>query len=95
MILTILIRLIAIMLGRLKMDVEEGLSAFEIYANDIFGQPRTFHALNFIFLPNRTKYGKKQLEKASRNAVKDFGQDQDGRVWETNTFAAPYDHCRT
>ena len=94
--LTNIVRLIAIMLGRLKMDIDECLQSYEIYADDIFGHPRIFHSLTPLGnLFNRTKYGSRVLDKASRRVVKDFGQSSDGRLWKINTFAAPQDHCRT
>ena len=83
------------MLGRLKMDIDECLSNFERYADEIFGHPRMFNSLTLGSITNRTKYGRRILEKASRRVVKDFGQSPDGRVWKINTFAAPQDQCRT
>ncbi|KAL8791757.1 MAG: hypothetical protein Q9195_005633 [Heterodermia aff. obscurata] len=86
--------LIAIMLGRLKMDIDECLINFETYADEIFGHPRMFNILT-LRITNRTKYGRRILERASRRVVKDFGKSPDGRVWKINTFAAPQDQCRT
>ena len=83
------------MLGRLKMDIEDCLISFETYADEIFGHPRIFNSLTLGSITNRTKYGRRILEKASRRVVKDFGQSPDGRVWKINTFAAPQDQCRT
>ena len=86
-------RLIAIMLGRLRMHIDQCITSYEIYANNIFGHPRRFSSL--LALRDRTKYGRKMFERASKKVVDDFGQDRDNRKWKINTFAAPQDHCRT
>ena len=85
-------RLIAIMLGRLKMDIDQCIRSYEIYANDIFSHPRRFRGVPI--LGDRTKYGRKILERALKKVVGDF-QDRDNHVWKINTLAAPLDHCRT
>ena len=82
------------MLGRLKMDIDECLVSFETYADEIFGHPRMFNSLT-LGITNRTKYGPRILEKASRRVVKDFGKSPGSLDWKINTFAAPQDQCKT
>lgn len=81
------------MLGRLKMDINKCIESYEIYANEVFSHPRRFSRL--LVLRDRTKYGRKVLERASKEVVGDFGRDRDDHAWKINTLAAPLDHCRT
>ena len=77
------------------MDIDECLISFETCADEIFGHPRMLNSLTLGSITSRTKYGRRILEKGSRQVIKNFGKSFEGRVWEINTFAAPRDQCRT
>lgn len=55
-------RLIAIMLGRLRMSVADCLHEYKTLGGEIFGKPRFFTELKFILI-SRAKYDSKVLER--------------------------------
>jgi len=61
--------LIAIMLGRLRMSVEEALSAYENIAKHGFGHPRLRSSRGPIWWPGRPKYDSTPLENAIKTVV--------------------------
>ena len=61
--------MIAIMLGRLSMDVEECIAAYEQLADRVFGHPRRFHIRKPPWIP-RDKYNHKNLEDVLKDIVK-------------------------
>lgn len=83
--------LIAIMLGRLAMTVDECLDAYEQLADGVFGHPRRFHIRKPPWIP-RDKYDHTRLEKAMKEIIK-----QRNPLQHTNTmFRQPReDMCRT
>ena len=87
-------RLIATMLGRLKMDIDQCIRCFEVYAADILEHPRFLATLMFG-IRNRPKYSISNVENALIKVVKTYGMDGGGPTWAKKLFAAPYDHCRT
>lgn len=86
-----MISLIAIMLGRLSMTIEECIDTYEILADRIFGNPRLFHIRRPPWIP-RDKYDHQPLEEVIREIVRERSP------WgKTNTlFRQPNeDMCRT
>ena len=60
--------LIAIMLGRLRMSVDDGISVYEQLGERIFGRPRWFHVRSPLFWP-RDEYNHKTLETIIQDLV--------------------------
>ena len=61
-------RLIAIMLGRLRMPVADCLHVYETLGNRIFGKPRFFTQISFGII-KRTKFKRSVLEDECRSIV--------------------------
>jgi len=61
--------LIAIMLGRLRMSVEEALSAYEDITKHGFGHPRLRSSRGPIWWPGRPKYDSTLLENEIKRVV--------------------------
>ena len=61
-------RLIAIMLGRLHMTVDECLATYEKSAERVFGHPRRFHIRKPPWIP-RDKYNHEPLERVIKEIV--------------------------
>jgi len=88
--------LIAIMLGRLQMTVDDAIKGFKKYCRDIFSHPRLFGGpTTFALLLNRDKYDQKVFEQAMKDLVDEFNPDPGGHIWSHNLFAAPEDRCKT
>jgi hypothetical protein len=83
------IRLIAIMLGRLEMTVEECIQRFSAYANTIFSHPRLGSRLLWA-----SKYSKKRLIEATRLIVGEFDPTADSEKWRRNLFSVPGGQCK-
>ena len=58
----ILYRLIAILLGRFRMTVQDCIEEYKTLGEDVFGNPRFFCTLNFG-LGDRPRYKASRLEK--------------------------------
>jgi Patatin-like phospholipase len=97
-------RLIAIMLGRLRMSVEECIDQYEKLASKIFGKPRHFHARAGFFFWDRPKFNTQSYRDIIRKVVqtnrdKRFVSPDGSGSW--NTFAqprpesGPYLGCKT
>lgn len=77
------------MLGRLCMDVEECLEAYESLADRVFGHPRRFHIRKPPFIP-RDKYNHRNLE----DVIKEIVMRKSGKA--STLFRQPKeDMCRT
>jgi hypothetical protein len=64
------IRLIAIMLGRLRMSVDDCLNEYYNVGGDIFGHPRrAFHMRSPLFFPFRHKYPGKLVEETVKKVI--------------------------
>lgn len=88
--------MIAIILGRLQMTVEECIESFKAYSNDVFTHARFVHTLQFPFLfLDRPKYGDKSVRKAIENVVQKYEPDPGKKLWRQYSFAASHDRCRT
>ncbi|KAI1149764.1 hypothetical protein F4825DRAFT_453150 [Nemania diffusa] len=81
--------LLAIMLGRLEMTVEECFETFSAYAEEIF-----YHRIRFLgfLLP---KYSDKRLVRAVRHIVGDFDPSPDREKWRGTIFKDTSGLCRT
>lgn len=83
--------LIAIMLGRLRMTVDECLEAYENLADQVFGHPRHFHIRKPPWYP-RDKYDHRRLEKV----IKDIVKERSPSDHNSTEFRQPNeDMCRT
>ena len=88
---TEIIRLIAIMLGRLLMTVDECCRAYRDLADNIFGHPRHIHMKNTLVV-RRAKYTHKNLERIIKKIVKEKDPSEDCNA----RFTQPcLDMCRT
>ncbi|KAH7342725.1 acyl transferase/acyl hydrolase/lysophospholipase [Rhexocercosporidium sp. MPI-PUGE-AT-0058] len=86
--------LIAIMLGRLRMNVEDCITEYQQLAGGVFGNPRTFHQ---TFLPtfwmNRPKYDAANLEAIIKRVVSRRGETSTDDV--ERYFHTGQGMCRT
>ena len=64
-----MISLIAIMLSRLRMNVEECLDEFQTLLDNVWSQHQTFSIRSYTFWP-REKYSHEALELALKDMVK-------------------------
>ena len=79
------------MLGRLHMNVDECLEAYEILADEVFGHPRRFHIRRPPWIP-RDKYDHRRLEKVIKKIVKERSPTEHN----STEFRQPCeDMCRT
>jgi hypothetical protein len=70
-------RLIAIMLSRLRMSVEDCISEYHTLGSQVFGSPRHFHSLSLpLIIRNRTKYNTDQLEEALEDVITRRGRSE-------------------
>lgn len=79
------------MLGRLSMNVEECIEAYEQLADRVSGHPRRFHIRKPPWVP-RDKYNRKNLE----NVIKEIVRRRSGAGLVHTLFLQPNeDMCRT
>ncbi|KAL9118353.1 MAG: hypothetical protein Q9187_005102 [Circinaria calcarea] len=83
--------LIAIMLGRLRMTVDECLEVYEHLADRVFAHPRRFYIRKPPWIP-RDKYDHRPLEDIIKEVVRKF--EPDGLA-NSNFTQANTDMCRT
>jgi hypothetical protein len=70
-------RLIAIMLSRLRMSVEDCISEYVTLGSQVFGSPRHFHSLSLpLIVRNRTKYNTDQLEEVLEDVITRRGRSE-------------------
>jgi hypothetical protein len=70
-------RLIAIMLSRLRMSVEDCVSEYVTLGSQVFGSPRHFHSLSLpLIVRNRTKYNTDQLEAVLEDVITRRGRSE-------------------
>lgn len=86
-------RLIAIMLGRLKMSEDQCMESFRKYADEIFSRQRFF--LRFGWTRLLPKYGSDRLNRAIKMVVGNFDPSPDSHKWKRNLFAVPGEKCKT
>jgi len=75
------LRLTAIMLGRLRMTVEEAKSQYILFGNSVFGQARWFHVKSPLWSP-RPKYPTRKIRRAVLEVI---------RIGLRNPNAVPYE----
>ena len=85
--------LIAIMLGRLKMNVHDSILAFEAVLKEVFYHKRWFHYRSLLFWP-RAKFDHKILEKTVEEMVSHHAPKVPGFLQGSN-FAFNNNQCRT
>ena len=87
--------MIAVMLGRLQMTVNECITSFREFGDGTFARPRKLHYYNFLLL-GRSKYGEGTIHKTIQRVVDDFvpGDEKAGKG-QQHTFAALDDKCKT
>jgi hypothetical protein len=62
-------RLIGIMIGRLRMSIDDCIYEYEQLGGKVFGHPRHFHLRSPLFLP-RDKYASRRLRNVVSDVVK-------------------------
>jgi hypothetical protein len=93
------IRLSAIMLGRLRMSVDEALSQYTEFGNAVFGQPRWWHERSALFFP-RAKYPVRKVRGAVLKVIHDklLQKDSATTAWQATydeRFSSQEDQTRT
>ena len=79
--------LIAIMLGRLEMTVEDCTKRFEAYAREIFSHRRLASRLLTSFF--KPMYSHERLVRATKELIADFDPSAERDKWRRNVFSAP------
>ena len=82
--------LIAIMLGRLKMNVHDSILAFEALLKEVFYHKRWFHRRSFLFWP-RAKFDHQILEQAIQDLVSHHAPG----ILKSSNFTFNENQCRT
>ncbi|KAI0161746.1 FabD/lysophospholipase-like protein [Hypoxylon sp. FL1284] len=59
----------AIMLGRLRMSVDEALKQYSVFGNDIFGRPRWWHGQSVPLWWPRAKYSTRKTREAFKRII--------------------------
>lgn len=85
--------LIAVMLGRLRMDVDDSIIAFETVLEDVFSRKRWFHSRSLLFWP-RPKFDHLMLEQVIRDLVRLHAPNVSGFP-ESSSFASDKHQRRT
>lgn len=80
-------RLIAIMLGRLNMSVEQCIEAYTEMAGEIFGRKKHRFGFNFR-LHEQEKYDSEILKRAIQTILKKKGLDEDTLMKEKGSDCA-------
>ena len=89
----ILTRLIAIMLGRLEMTIEESIERFCAYSDTIFNHPRlSARLLGRLWA---SKYDADKITQATRRLVGDLDPTPSHEKWKRNVFGGPHSRCKT
>lgn len=88
----------AIMLGRLRMGVDECLERYPRLASSIFGKGKKRSVATRVFTADSTKYNSAQLETAIREIVTvciPEHMDPRQREYDFKQFRSPEDLCKT
>lgn len=83
--------LISIMLGRLRMSIDDCIAEYETLGPKVFAHPRWFHLRSPFFWP-RDKYDHRSLEKAIRDVIDRRSCNVAGG---DKSFASDENRCRT
>ncbi|KAG5758689.1 hypothetical protein H9Q72_013178 [Fusarium xylarioides] len=87
----------SIMLGRLRMSVDQALDTYKSFGNAVFGKPRRFHELSLSYWP-RAKYSCRQTREAYKKIIYDTLQRErecDPSEVETEQLKYREDRTRT
>lgn len=87
------IRLIAIMLGRLEMTVEECIERFCAYSDAVFVRSSLRNIRRWPF--SAAKYDGDTITQATRRLVRHFDPTPDHEKWKRNVFGTPHSRCKT
>ena len=85
--------LIAIMLGRLKMNVHESILAFDALLKEVLYHKRWFHHSSLLFWP-RAKFNHQILEQAIQRLVSHHGPGVSS-LFRSSDFAFDENQCKT
>lgn len=82
-------RLAAIMLGRLRMTVDEALDQYAEFGNEVFGKPRWFHERSLLWYP-RAKFSCRKTRDAFKSVVyrSIISQRDNIQDWEASAAAS-------
>ena len=83
--------LISIMLGRLRMSIDDCIAEYETLGLKVFAHPRWFHLRSPLFWP-RDKYDHRSLEKAIKDVINGRSPYVAGG---DKSFASDESRCRT
>jgi hypothetical protein len=86
-------RLIAIMLSRLRMNIDDCLLEYKTMGQVIFGKPRTWSIRGPLFFP-KEKYDHKNLQRAIEDVINRRAVKSHGDLGE-HMFKSSEDRCRT
>jgi hypothetical protein len=84
--------ILAIMLGRLRMTIDECIEEFVKVGNNVFGKPRWFSVRVPLFFP-RDRFDSGKLENVMKDLVKRRSKELPG--WRADLFASPSEMCKT
>ena len=84
-------RLLAIMLGRLEMTIDECFNRFYAYGKEIFSHPKPFSFLRFLTV----KYSDERLIRGVRHIVGNFDPLPDSEKWRRTIFKDTSGRCKT
>ncbi|KAI9740410.1 MAG: hypothetical protein M1834_004990 [Cirrosporium novae-zelandiae] len=84
--------LISLMLGRLRMSVDQCLIQFRELGGEVFGTPRIVHGQ---FITGRAKYSQKKLEKCVETVAKNYLPESDRELNSPIRMQAPRDLCKS
>ncbi|PGH12740.1 hypothetical protein AJ79_04101 [Helicocarpus griseus UAMH5409] len=88
----------AILLGRLRMTVDEALDHYHTFGNMVFGKPRLGHERSFFYLP-RSKYSSKRVREAIITVILSKLQQTNPKAdysdAQREQFKSPKDQTRT
>ena len=87
------IRLIAIMLGRLEMTIEECIERFCAYSDAVFIRSNLRTILRRPF--SALKYDGNIITQATRRLVGHFDPTPSHQKWKRNVFGTPHSRCKT
>ncbi|KAI9777994.1 MAG: hypothetical protein M1816_004291 [Peltula sp. TS41687] len=73
----------AIMLGRIRMSIDDALAQYDTVGNQVFGNPRMLHRRFSILNYVKPKYRSRDMKKAVLEVVRK-GLDDELRQWETH-----------
>lgn len=89
------ISLSSIMLGRLRLSVDQALDTYKAFGNAVFGKPRWFHERSFLWYP-RAKFSCRKTRAAFQEVVyQTLRKERDCFPSEAETEPLKYREDRT